>query len=141
MTVPADLATGFVKVAKVSGEVRGCVYKARLAASGDYEWGVQAIDNANAGGAFATGSFTATLSGIDGVETDGAALGLDMIDGVLSYRLDGDGLLEIFAPDGHAALSQPVSGNGSIVPAFVSGAYVARLTAGSETATLKIIVK
>ena len=66
---------------------------------------------------------------------------LSMIDGILSYRLDGDGLLEIFAPDGHAALSQPVSGNGSIVPAFATGVYVARLTAGSETATLKIVVK
>lgn len=141
MTVPADLATGFVKVAKVSGEVRGCLYKARLSASGEYEWGIQAIDNANAGGAFATGTFTASLSGIDGVAADGSSLGLDMTDGVLSYRLDGDGLLEIFAPDGHVALSQPVSGNGSMAPALATGVYVARMTAGGETVTLKIVVK
>ncbi|MDE5981809.1 MAG: T9SS type A sorting domain-containing protein [Duncaniella sp.] len=50
-------------------------------------------------------------------------------------------MLEIFAPDGHVAVSQPVSGNGSTVPAFASGAYVARLTAGGETVTLKIVVK
>ncbi len=58
MTIPADPATGFIKVAEISGQIMKTSYTIYMPNEDvDYEWGVQAIDNGKMGGKFAKATF------------------------------------------------------------------------------------
>lgn len=65
MTVPADPATGFIKVAEISGQIMTTSYSMYVPDENvDYEWGVQAIDNGKRGGKFAKSDFNPTTTGL-----------------------------------------------------------------------------
>ena len=65
MTVPADPATGFIKVAEISGQIMKTSYSMYIPdEDADYEWGVQAIDNGKRGGEFAKSDFNPTTAGL-----------------------------------------------------------------------------
>ena len=65
MTVPADPATGFIKVAEISGQIMKTSYSMYIPdEDADYEWGVQAIDNGNRGGECANSDFNPTTAGL-----------------------------------------------------------------------------
>ncbi len=140
MTVPADMVTGYIKVSRISGEVRRCGYKARIVSAGEYEWGVQAIDNANTGGRFALGAFSADPSGIGDVVTD-RTLDLSVVGNVVEYHVEGNGTLDIYATDGRSVLCSDVKGSGSLALGVEPGVYIARLSCRDENMTLKVIVR
>jgi glycerophosphoryl diester phosphodiesterase len=52
MIIPADTATGFVKVSDIAPALTSTAYRMKLAADA-YTWGVQAIDNGKSGSPFA----------------------------------------------------------------------------------------
>ncbi|REE01506.1 MBG domain-containing protein [Marinoscillum furvescens] len=59
---PADLTTGFRRLAK-PGDIRTTSWTLRgILPEGDYEWGVQAIDAGFVGGAFAKGNFSVSAA-------------------------------------------------------------------------------
>lgn len=69
MVVPADIVTGRLRTGEMTQALYTTFYEMTLpAADKEYQWGVQAIDTAKAGGKFATGSFA--TSGVADVEAD-----------------------------------------------------------------------
>ena len=138
MTVPADISTGFIKVGKISGEIRTCSYTLRMPENGKYEWGVQAIDGANAGGMFATSEFEMT-TGVE--EIFGNIRNLSLVNNgkTLTYTASDDASLEIMSIDGRKVLSKKVYGEGVVEINFTPGIYVAILSDSKESVTVKII--
>lgn len=72
MVIPADITTGFVKTANYTNAIYKCFYQMEITADGEYEWGVQAIDNGNLGGNFATATAKFSSSGIDAPSAENA---------------------------------------------------------------------
>ncbi|MCH5238851.1 MAG: VCBS repeat-containing protein [Muribaculaceae bacterium] len=136
MTVPADINTGFVKVANISGDIRICTYQMIISEGGDYEWGVQAIDSNNAGGAFAKSEFN-LLTGINEIDANNISLVWDGNN--IKYTANEGALLEITSVDGRKIESFLISGNGSYMPDISVGLYIATLTDGLNRKLLKII--
>lgn len=135
--LPADLTTGYIRVADTHGAIRRCKYTMQVPADGSYQWGVQAIDASNQGGAFATS--TVDIAGIGTITADEAVVTVE----------GGEGHLRIAAPDGaaayvytasgvmtsHVTVMQPVSLN------MEPGIYIVRVDTASGTSTHKVIVR
>lgn len=68
MIIPANISTGFIKIGNITGALHQRTYQTKLPDEGEYEWGVQAIDNGNMGGVFTTS--TLTTSGIGDIVND-----------------------------------------------------------------------
>lgn len=140
MTVPSDRNTGYVKVGRISGEIMRCSHRMRIAEAGDYEWGVQAIDNGNMGGAFTVSTFhTDGFDLIEKVTTDGASSDLWGGAGVLHYRAAFPTVLSVFTADGREVASLTVDGEGSL--RLEPNIYIASLRGGNVNNTCKILVR
>lgn len=132
--VPADLTTGYVKVGTIQNAINKCSYTTSIPAAGDYEWGVQTIDNANTGSLFATANFTA---GIESVET--TPLRLWGTFGAIGYGCNDEATLTVYNLSGIAIASASVAGAGSLeLPA---GLYIATLSTADSSVTAKVSVK
>lgn len=72
MTVPANVATGFLRVGEYSGAVSGHKYSVSVPfEDADYEWGVQAIDGSKLASKFAVSTFNpAKSSGVSKKKAD-----------------------------------------------------------------------
>lgn len=64
MVIPADIATGKLKVNLTQGAITSCSYSLRLPTGKSYEWGVQTIDNAGMASTFAVSEVRNGLSGL-----------------------------------------------------------------------------
>ena len=128
MAIPADIATGRLKVAELTGAIAGTRYEMALPADdAQYEWGIQAIDNGKAAGEFATGSFNpAVIASVEAVEVDNAAT-LYAVDGGVGYTVDdAEATLSIFNTTGALLHRAEVTGRGT-VPVTAPGIYIATL--------------
>lgn len=136
MTVPADLTTGRLKVSEVSGLISKRVLYKVSGLTGDYTWGVQAIDNAKAAGKFAnynstgiTESSTATVKVFGDKEVIRIST-TQMIDGTVNvYSIDG---VNVYARTGEL--------NNEIIR-LKKGIYLVNITTSNQTITEKVIVK
>ena len=124
MTVPADLTTGRLKVSEVSG------------LTGEYTWGVQAIDNAKAAGKFVNYNSTgitessATTVKVFGDKEVIRISTTQMIDGTVNvYSIDG---VNVYARTGEL--------NNEIIR-LKKGIYLVNITTSNQTITEKVIVK
>lgn len=112
MVIPADTATGFIRVGTIGGAINQCTYQTRISVSGNYEWGVQAIDNGNLGSKFATGSFTCKSDGLTSAEIDSQSIWANGF--TLHYNVSSLSRISIFNAMGAALVQQQVNGCGSL---------------------------
>lgn len=135
--LPADLTTGYIRVADTHGAIRRCEYTMQIPADGSYQWGVQAIDASNQGGTFATS--TVDIAGIGTITADEAVVTVE----------GGEGHIRIAAPDGAAAYVYTASGVMTshvtvMQPVSLSmapGIYIVRVDTASGTSTSKVVVR
>lgn len=136
MTVPADLTTGRLKVSEVSGLISKRVLYKVSGLTGEYTWGVQAIDNAKAAGKFANYNSTgitessATTVKVFGDKEVIRISTTQMIDGTVNvYSIDG---VNVYARTGEL--------NNEIIR-LKKGIYLVNITTSNQTITEKVIVK
>lgn len=136
MTVPADLTTGRLKVSEVSGLISKRVLYKVSGLTGEYAWGVQAIDNAKAAGKFANYNSTgimessATTVKVFGDKEVIRISTTQMIDGTVNvYSIDG---VNVYARTGEL--------NNEIIR-LKKGIYLVNITTSNQTITEKVIVK
>lgn len=135
--LPADIVTGYIKVADTHGAIRRCTHTMKMPSDGTYQWGVQAIDASNQGGEFATS--TIDIAGIGDITADDAVV---TVEGAHGY-------IRINAPDGAQATVCTTSGvttsnvtvNGVTTVDTASGIYIVTVSTNSEKTTRKVIVR
>lgn len=143
MTLPADVATGRLKVTELAAAIAPTHYSISLPADdAEYEWGVQAIDNGKVAGQFATTTFNPfKVSAVNNITADNS-LKLEQLDHAVGYATNGNlASLSIYNAAGLLIHSDKVTGTG-IVPLPNPGFYVASLaSAFYAPTTLKMCIK
>lgn len=134
MLVPADLSTGFVKVEALNAAISPTSYE-MTAADGDYEWGVQCIDNGNRGSAFATGTFSIANSGLERLAP--SPVSLHGSSGHIHYCVGNDANIHVYNTLGMLVGETAASGSG-VLSVQSPGIYVVTVTQGNKTYTQKI---
>ena len=135
--LPAEIATGFIRVANTRGAIYKTTHTMKLPADGTYQWGVQGIDLSNQGGAFATSTFE--TAGIGEITTDMAVVTVN----------GGFGNITINAPDGAQAKVYTTSGvlttsesiNGVTTINAEAGIYIVTVDTQAGKTTHKVVVK
>jgi len=143
MTIPADIATGRLKVTELATAIATTGSSIALPVEDvQYEWGVQAIDNGKAAGKFATSTFNPSDLAAVGSITIDQAPALYPLDHALGYDTnDSNATLNIYNATGMLISNEEVKGKGSM-PLPHPGIYVASLVPAIFTpATLKFIIK
>lgn len=134
MLIPADPATGFVKVEALHASISPTSYEITLP-NGDYEWGVQCIDGGNRGSIFATGTFSIANSSIERI--DPHAPHVQAGRQCLRYHIDGTATLSVYNTLGMLVSHRAVGGTGHLdVPS--PGIYVVTVEQGGNTYTHKL---
>lgn len=137
MTIPADITTGRLKVAEVSGLISKRVLYKVTGLTGEYTWGVQAVDNAKVGGPFAifgagTGITNEPEKTSVKVMSEGDAIRI-------TAASDLNGIINVYSMDGGNVYSESVSLNNTTVN-LPKGIYLVKITLANETITEKVIV-
>ena len=135
MLVPADLASGFIKVEALNAALGTLTYTMKVPV-GDYEWGVQSIDNGNRGSVFATGSFSVASSALERVDSD---LQPSIQPGrqCVHYSLNGPATLHVYNTLGMLVSECAVNGTGDLaVPS--AGIYVVTVIQNEKAHTYKL---
>ena len=137
MTIPADITTGRLKVAEVSGLISKRVLYKVTGLTGEYTWGVQAVDNAKVGGPFAiygagTGITNEPEKASVKVVSEGDAIRI-------TAASDLNGIINVYSMDGGNVYSESVSLNNTTVN-LPKGIYLVKITLANETITEKVIV-
>ena len=139
MTVPADLATGFIKVAEISGQIMTTSYSMYVPDENvDYEWGVQAIDNGKRGGKFAKSDFNPTTTGLKKKEV--SDVNVYVSDGNVCYNVgEKNAILKV--TDAAASLISVVSVSGKgVLENLNKGIYFISVIADKAIKVFKIIL-
>lgn len=138
MTIPADVETGRLKVSEVSGLISKRILYRVTGLTGEYTWGVQAVDNAKAGGPFAMfGSGTGITK-----ESETASVNVIGEEGgicITTAASDLNGIVRVYSIDGGNVYSEAVSLNNARIR-LPKGIYLVKVTWGDNTATEKVIV-
>lgn len=137
-TLPADIATGYIRVAATNGALRRCEHTMAIPSDGSYQWGVQAIDAANQGGEFASSAIE--IAGVGTIVTDDAAVTVE----------GGEGRIHITAPDGATAKVHTASGimTANVTVDFMTatveasaGVYIVTVNTAGNKSAHKVIVR
>lgn len=138
MTIPADITTGFIKVGRISGTITQCSYQIKIDSDGEYEWGVQAIDNGNRGGLFAKS--TVNVTGVTGI-ADQKVIGASIYTNgkSLYYSIEGKGDMTVFGMDGCVIYRGGIEESGSVVLPE-KGTYLVRVQTASAVERQKVII-
>lgn len=139
MTVPADITSGFIKVGSVSGYLTQCSYKIKVESDGEYEWGVQAIDNGGRGGLFAKA--TVKVDGTTGITTlkEEDAILISSNGQSLNYSISGMGKMTVFGIDGSVTYQSRIHGTGT-VNLMGKGTYIVRIETDSAVKRQKVLM-
>ncbi len=114
MTVPADLTSGFIRVGRISGDIIRTTYTMSVPDDGIYEWGIQAIDNGNIGGAFAHSTFSTDGSGIESISQE-QSIKIWNNGNTLYYSMtERNGMLEIYTLNGTLLKQIVIEASGNI---------------------------
>ncbi|MDR1121236.1 MAG: FG-GAP-like repeat-containing protein [Dysgonamonadaceae bacterium] len=134
MVLPADLSTGRLKVNEGLAAISTTHYQF-FGLSGEYVWGVQAIDNAKNASAFAT-------SGATGLAKVNPA-NIQVSGGSRSIKVTADasaeGTVTIYSISGAELYAN--AGQISTTIAVPAGVYAVKIVSGTDTIVEKIIVK
>lgn len=135
--LPADLTTGYIRVADTHGAIRRCKYTMQVPADGSYQWGVQAIDASNLGGEFATS--TVDIAGIGTITADEAVVTVEGSDGHIRIAAPDGAEASVYTTSGimtsHVTVMQPV------LLSVAPGIYIVRVDTASGTSTHKVVVR
>ncbi len=143
MTIPADIATGRLKVTELAAAIATTRYSLTVPVEdAEYEWGVQAIDNGKAAGKFATASFNPSDIASVGTLTTDSAPSLYALDHALGYSVsDTSATLSVYNATGILLHHAAVTGSGT-VPLPAPGLYIASLApALLAPVALKFLIK
>lgn len=138
MTIPADVATGRLKVGITAQAANTNSYVMTLPLdNAEYEWGVQTIDNGNLGSSFTTGSFKASAeSGVAIVNSDN--ISVNTCEGDILYSLAGiDANVTLYDAEGRLLAVRNGSEDGSFV-GFASSVYMVSIVAPGLSRVFKI---
>jgi hypothetical protein len=135
MVLPADLETGRLKVNETLAPIMGTTYK-MFGLEGDFEWGVQAIDNGKMGGKFAKAG-EASIKPV--------AKNLIMVIGKkqaleITAANNSTGKVMVYNISGANLFSKTGKINGTTV-ALPAGVYIVKTVTAEGTSVNKVIVK
>ena len=135
MVLPADLTTGRLKVNETLAPIMGTTYK-MSGLEGDYEWGVQAIDNGKQASKFAkiTPNSLAQVN-----KATVSVIGKNQAIEVKAAN-DLQGTLNVYAVSGVKMYSKAGQINGSTVT-LPAGVYIVKTTSTEGTSVNKVVVK
>lgn len=137
MTVPADIATGRLKVSEVSGLISKRVLYKVTGLTSDYTWGVQAVDNAKVGGPFAM------FDSGTGIDKEPAVAPVKIISEENAIRIVGKcdlkGVVNVYSMDGGNVYSESVLLNDMVIE-LSKGIYLVKIMLTDEMITKKVIV-
>lgn len=136
MTVPADLTTGRLKVSEVSGLISKRVLYKVTGLTGEYTWGVQAIDNAKAASKFANYNSTGIAESV--------AVSVKVLGGKnaihISSTQEVEGTVNVYSIDGVNIYTASGLLNNSVI-GLVKGIYLVNITSSNGTTTEKVVVQ
>ena len=139
MTVPADISSGFIKVGRISGQLTQCSYKIKIESNGEYEWGVQAIDNGKKGSLFAKSTLTIDkVSGITHQEEE-ATIFIHSKEMSVYYSIQGMGDMTVFNIDGSIVYQSQVQESGSVT-LQEKGTYIVMIKTNTTIKRQKCII-
>lgn len=137
MLVPADPATGVLKLGDVNAALTSRSYTLNVDAGQIAEWGVQAIDGGKYAGPFAKYDPT---SGIGAVNN--SADNINIMCNGNAIMLSTDAQLTVYDMTGNILLSTKVAANETIYTGLKSGAYMLKATAeNGATLVKKLIIR
>jgi hypothetical protein len=136
MVLPADLTTGRLKVNETLAPIMGTTYK-MFDLTGDYEWGVQAIDNGKSGGKFAVTDSYVAIKPVNKIVVN--VIGKK---GAIEVRTSSTlrGSLSVYSINGINLYSKAGQINGATVDLPV-GIYIVKTVTAEGTSVNKVIVK
>lgn len=134
--VPADLATGALRLGDVNNAVMQCTYTLNVNGEDIKSWGVQTIDGGKCASKFAVyGS-----SGISSVTADGTALDVTCANGVVT--VSADAAVTVTDLSGSTLMSANVKAGSALDANFPAGIYIVKaVTADGESVVKKFVVK
>lgn len=138
--LPADLATGFIRVGNTVGSIYGCSYNTTIPATGEYEWGIQAIDNGNRGSKWTSAKSTFEFSGVNDLNTTVVACKAWATGSTLFYSVNEASSLQVYSTDGKLIEQANVNENGSI-NVGTPGIYVVNIKNATSTTSTKVIIR
>ena len=133
--VPADPATGKLRLGSVDAALTATSYRLAVAPADIAEWGVQTIDGGKLASAFAKG---AVPSGIGGVAAEGG-LAISAEGGSISVSADAQ--LTVATLEGATVASASVKAGTALRADLKPGVYVVKAVADGATAVKKVVVK
>lgn len=131
--VPADILSGFVKVEALNAALSTLSYTINLPA-GEYEWGVQTIDNGNRGSTFETGLFSVANSGIDRKQASSSIKAGPLC---IRYNLSGSATIRVFNTLGTLVAQTSANGTGTL-DVNSHGIYLVTVNQGGKSSTHKL---
>ena len=134
--LPADINTGFVKVAEQTGAIISPNYTMSLP-NGNYTWGVQAIDNGKMSSKFATGTF---IVGGAGIESTANSILIGGSKGIL--RVNTNGLAaSVWIMDVTGKTVEKTTTPGNYVKSGLSqGVYIVKVNTATGEKIVKVIL-
>ena len=138
MVLPADLTTGRLKVNDALAPIMGTTYK-MWGLDGEYEWGVQAIDNGKMGGKFAVAGQENSIRMID----NKIAVNVVGKKGAIELRSTSalQGTVSVYSISGMNLYTQTGQINGATVDLPASGVYIVKVASPQGISVQKVVVK
>ncbi|MBQ0114283.1 MAG: T9SS type A sorting domain-containing protein [Bacteroidales bacterium] len=137
MLVPADTTTGFIKVDNTDAAMRICSRTIAIPGDGEYEWGVQAIDNGNRGSLWTTATCSFSSSAVNDLDTNSDII-LNVNGGSLEYNLPASGTISVYNAIG--GIVSQITANGSGTIAMDQGAYIVSAKSENASRTVKVFI-
>lgn len=138
MTIPADVATGRLKTSEVSGLINKRILYKVTGVTGDYTWGVQAIDQAKAASPFAMfGSGSGLVD--ESLKTSVKVVGEKASIRILATQ-DLKGVVNVYSIDGVNVYSESVQLNDTEIK-LMQGVYLVNIISANGTTTEKVVVR
>ena len=135
MVLPADLQTGRLKVNETLAPIMGTTYK-MYDVEGNFEWGVQAIDNGKSAGAFAKEAATSIKPVKQAiVKVTGKKQAIEV-----KAANDLQGTLNVYSINGVNLYSKAGQINGTTVE-LPAGAYIVKIVSTEGMSVDKVMVK
>ena len=139
MVIPADIASGTLRVTALSGALNSCSYRMKLPQGRIYEWGVQTIDNGNVASTFAVAEVGYSPSGLEELPSSSEMMMVDGASDGIHYQVSGATMLTVYSPSGTVVKQATVDGDG-IMPVNASGIVVVKAQSQDKSLSFKVVL-
>lgn len=135
--VPADLTTGFLKVADCSQALLKTVYTMNLSSSDIEEWGVQTIDQGKMSSAFAKGDNGSSIGQVNFANRVNVSAKDERIH-VVTGGMEAE--VTVYDVNGRLITKEILKGDGLIKATFNKGVYMVNVKAENNIETQKVVL-